>query len=56
MSNKVEKRGLMPRLRFPEFQEVGEWDAIPLSQLAKRSTESGKGSRDNSRSRERETR
>lgn len=25
MSNKAEKRGLMPKLRFPEFREAGEW-------------------------------
>jgi len=30
MSNKPEKRGLVPRLRFPEFREAGEWDEKPL--------------------------
>lgn len=37
MSSSVNKRGLVPRLRFPEFREAGEWEAIPLRQLAKRS-------------------
>ncbi|MCF8150985.1 MAG: restriction endonuclease subunit S [Sulfuritalea sp.] len=39
MSNKAEKRGFVPKLRFPEFREGGEWDALPLGQLAKRSTQ-----------------
>ncbi|MBU2832114.1 restriction endonuclease subunit S [Acidithiobacillus ferriphilus] len=35
----TENRGRVPRLRFPEFRESGEWETIPLSQLAKRSTQ-----------------
>ncbi|HOG49853.1 MAG TPA: restriction endonuclease subunit S [Lentisphaeria bacterium] len=31
MSNKAGKGGLVPRLRFPEFREAGEWDHSPLS-------------------------
>lgn len=33
-----EKRTLMPRLRFPEFRDAGEWKAEPLRKLAKRCT------------------
>jgi type I restriction enzyme, S subunit len=33
-----DKRPLMPRLRFAEFRDAGEWGFQPLSQLAKRST------------------
>ncbi|TAJ93823.1 MAG: restriction endonuclease subunit S [Gammaproteobacteria bacterium] len=39
MSNKAEESGLAPKWRFPEFREAGEWDALPLGQLAKRSTQ-----------------
>ena len=42
MSSKVEKRGLVPSLRFPEFMDAVEWGAIPLSQLAERSTQKNK--------------
>ena len=35
MSNE-EKAPLMPRLRFPEFREAGEWKFTPLNQLAVR--------------------
>lgn len=31
MSNKAEKHGLLPRLRFPEFREAKEWEKSPLS-------------------------
>ena len=31
-----EKRGLIPRLRFPEFRGAGEWNIVLLSHLAKR--------------------
>lgn len=31
--------GLVPRLRFPEFREAGEWDIAPLKKLASRRTE-----------------
>ncbi|MBF0245245.1 MAG: restriction endonuclease subunit S, partial [Planctomycetes bacterium] len=30
MSNKVQKRGLVPKLRFPEFREMGEWEVDEL--------------------------
>ncbi|MEQ1916338.1 MAG: restriction endonuclease subunit S, partial [Gallionella sp.] len=33
MSNKVEKRGLVPKLRFPEFREAGEWERKPLAKV-----------------------
>ena len=33
MSNKAEKRGLVPKLRFPEFREAGEWEARTLDSL-----------------------
>lgn len=33
-----EKRELVPSLRFPEFQDAGEWRAEPLRRLAKRCT------------------
>jgi type I restriction enzyme, S subunit len=33
MSNKVEKRALVPKLRFPEFREAGEWQEKPLGTL-----------------------
>jgi type I restriction enzyme S subunit len=39
MSNEAGGGGLVPRLRFPEFREAGEWEIISLSQLAKRSTQ-----------------
>lgn len=39
MSNKTEKRGLVPKLRFPEFREAGEWEEKPLGKLAKRCTQ-----------------
>jgi type I restriction enzyme S subunit len=32
------KQGLVPRLRFPEFREAGEWPLAPLKQLASRQT------------------
>jgi type I restriction enzyme S subunit len=31
--------GLVPRLRFPEFRDAGEWDIAPLKKLASRRTE-----------------
>ena len=34
MSNKVDKHGLVPRLRFPEFGEAGEWEADELGKVA----------------------
>ena len=27
------KRGLVPKLRFPAFRDVGEWEEVPLSEL-----------------------
>jgi type I restriction enzyme S subunit len=30
MSNKAQKRGLVPKLRFPEFRDVDEWKEIRL--------------------------
>ncbi|MGN6830723.1 restriction endonuclease subunit S [Paucibacter sp. M5-1] len=34
-----ENRSLVPRLRFPEFQSIGEWKVEPLRKFAVRSTE-----------------
>lgn len=34
MSNKAEKRGLVPTLRFPEFREAGEWEKKELRKVA----------------------
>lgn len=34
-----EKRALVPRLRFPEFRDAGEWEFVLLKKLAKRCTE-----------------
>jgi type I restriction enzyme S subunit len=34
-----QKSGLVPRLRFPEFREAGEWNCFPLSQISQRLTE-----------------
>ncbi|NDL70298.1 restriction endonuclease subunit S [Vreelandella alkaliphila] len=34
-----ERQALVPRLRFPEFREAGEWDISPLKKLANRRTE-----------------
>lgn len=34
MSNKAEKRGLVPKLRFPEFREAGEWEMKELRKVA----------------------
>ena len=34
-----EKKGLVPRLRFPEFWDAGEWPLASLKQLATRRTE-----------------
>lgn len=31
MSNKGEKRGWVPKLRFPEFREAGAWERKPLA-------------------------
>jgi type I restriction enzyme S subunit len=39
MSNKADKRGWAPKLRFPEFQSAGEWQETPLGKLAKRCTQ-----------------
>lgn len=36
---KDEKQALVPRLRFPEFRDAGEWDIAPLKKLANRRTE-----------------
>ena len=36
---KQEKQALLPKLRFPEFWEAGEWEEKPLGQLAKRCTQ-----------------
>ncbi|MCG7884134.1 MAG: restriction endonuclease subunit S [Candidatus Thiodiazotropha taylori] len=33
-----EKKGLVPRLRFPEFRGAGEWMTVPLEKLATRRT------------------
>jgi type I restriction enzyme S subunit len=51
MNNKVKnktmkaavKRPFLPRLRFPEFQDSGSWDFIPLNKHAKRSTQKNRG-------------
>ncbi|MFY9261701.1 MAG: restriction endonuclease subunit S [Gallionella sp.] len=34
MSNKVKGSGLVPKLRFPEFREAGEWEADELGTVA----------------------
>ncbi len=34
MSNKAEESGLLPRLRFPEFREAGEWKVDELGAVA----------------------
>lgn len=34
MSNKVEKSGLVPKLRFPEFRETGGWEKKELREVA----------------------
>jgi type I restriction enzyme S subunit len=33
MSNKAEKRGLIPKLRFPEFKDAGVWESKPLAKV-----------------------
>lgn len=33
------KQALVPRLRFPEFRDAGEWNIAPLNKLANRRTE-----------------
>lgn len=38
------KVSLKPKLRFPEFQDTGEWTFIPLNKQAKRCIEKNKGS------------
>lgn len=37
--SKKEVKTLVPKLRFPEFQKVGEWTIAPLKKLASRRTE-----------------
>jgi len=39
MSNKAQKRGLVPKLRFPEFLEAGAWKTEMLGSVATISTE-----------------
>ncbi len=34
MSKQQPQSGLVPRLRFPEFREAGEWEGKPLGQVA----------------------
>jgi type I restriction enzyme S subunit len=34
----AEEQGVMPKLRFPEFQDTGDWLIAPLNQLATRRT------------------
>jgi len=34
MSNKAGKRGLVPKLRFPEFREAGDWEKKVLREVA----------------------
>lgn len=34
MSNKAEKRGMVPKLRFPEFRDAGEWSKEKLGAVA----------------------
>jgi len=34
MSNKAEKRGSVPKLRFPEFRNAGEWEKKTLDDIA----------------------
>lgn len=33
MSNKAQKRRLVPKLRFPEFMDSGEWESKPLAKV-----------------------
>lgn len=37
--SKQEKKGLLPELRFPEFQDNGKWKLEPLKKLASKRTE-----------------
>lgn len=39
MSNKAQKRGLIPKLRFPEFREVAGWKAVTLQEASAPVTE-----------------
>ncbi len=38
---KNEKRALVPRLRFPEFRDAGEWETVPMGSLLVRNPEYG---------------
>lgn len=40
---KQEKQTLLPKRRFPEFREAGEWKEKPLGQLAKRCAQKNRG-------------
>ena len=35
--NKQMKKRLVPKFRFPEFRDAGEWKETPLNQVAERS-------------------
>lgn len=37
-SDAEQDQGLAPKLRFPEFRDVGPWPSVPLRSLAKRKT------------------
>jgi type I restriction enzyme S subunit len=43
--NKINEKGLLPALRFPEFQGKGKWELKPLKKLAKRCTEKNRDGR-----------
>lgn len=43
--NKNMKKTLLPALRFPEFQDAGEWGQVKLRELAKRIAVKNKGSK-----------
>ncbi|WP_341303134.1 restriction endonuclease subunit S [Pseudomonas sp. TMP25] len=43
--NKDTKKTLLPALRFPEFQDTGEWGQVKLRELAKRINAKNRGSK-----------
>ena len=42
MSNKSKRQGFVPQLRFPEFQDAGDWEEKEFRRLAKRITQKNK--------------
>ena len=41
-TDKAIAQGLVPKLRFPEFRDAGEWEEKPLDEVAKRITRKNK--------------